>query len=100
MTACYWRILQCQVAFDDPTCDPSHVALQFYGREAQKSVQNGVFFVIMQQGNSFLYRRNSIMLKIMASSQLHESVECFHMYFQEYLYLEMCFPNLHLVLKY
>ena len=55
MNACYWRLLQCRVAFNDPTWDPSHVVLQFYGREAQKSVQNGVFFIIMQQGNSFIY---------------------------------------------
>lgn len=56
VTACYWRLIKCQVAFNDPAWDPSHVILQFYGKESRKNVQDGIFFVIMQQENSFLYK--------------------------------------------
>ena len=47
VTACHWRVIPCQTAFHDPTCDPHQVVLQFYGKQHTKdTIQNGMFFVI------------------------------------------------------
>ena len=48
VTACHWRVISCQTAFQDSSCDPSHLVLQFYGKNHSKdSIQDGVFFVVM-----------------------------------------------------
>ena len=38
------------MAFQDSTLDPCHVVLQFFGKQEQsrESIQEGVFFVIVQ----------------------------------------------------
>lgn len=48
VTACHWRVISCQTAFQDSSCDPRLVVLQFYGKNHNKdSIQDGMFFVVM-----------------------------------------------------